>query len=95
MKTNVRFTSLLAYEGEVKPKLGQKQQEILDLFYTYPEENFTNSEIGLSLNWSINRITPRVYELRKLKKLCEDERRKCEVTGRWVNAWKLNNKLNT
>jgi hypothetical protein len=90
MKTDVRMTSLFAYHGEVQGKMGRKQEQVVDVFTEYSQqEGFTNSELASLLRWPINTVTPRVYELRKMGKIIESYRRKCYITGRHAIAWKL------
>jgi hypothetical protein len=95
MKTNVRETSLQAYRLDALPKKAVKQRAVLAIFeqaeifkgVMFP--NYTNTEIAQRLEWPINTVTPRVFELRKLGLLIEDVRRKCTITGRMAIAWKL------
>lgn len=47
------------------------------------------------LGWEINRITPRIFELREKKLVVEASKRKCKVTGRTAIAWKVKGKVNT
>jgi hypothetical protein len=89
MKTDVRLTSLFAYHGEVKEKMGRKQELVMEKFYEAPVDNMTNSELAYALNWPINTITPRVYELRHLGKITEDGKRHCKITGRLAISWKI------
>ena len=86
MKTNVQATSLKAYKG-IKQMLTNKQAIVLNVF-SY-NEYFTNSELADKLGWSINRITPRVFELRAKNKLEKKYKRKCRITGRTAIAWGL------
>lgn len=87
-----RTTSLNAYYGEVLPNIGAKQQSIIELFIsTGKDKDYTNSEISQKLGWGINRVTPRVYELRQQGLLEEAQRRSCRITGRTAIAWKLKN----
>ena len=82
----MQATSLEAYEEVVKT-LGKRQYAV----YTTIKHNstsLTNSEIADALGWSINRVTPRVFELRKQGLVCEDRRRYCDITGRTVIAWR-------
>jgi len=51
--------------------------------------NATNMEIAKHLNWSINRVTPRVKELREMGLVEQAEIRKCGVTNNSARAWKL------
>lgn len=46
-------------------------------------------ELAQKLGWSINRVTPRVLELRQLEVLEEANRRKCQVTGNNAYSWRL------
>lgn len=89
MKTNVRQTSLLSYYDEIRDNVGKKQKDVLDIFIWSREGELTNSEIAKHLEWPINTVTPRVFELRKLKLLEEAKKRKCRITGRQAIAWKL------
>lgn len=82
----MQATSLEAYRTEIEPTLGERQKKVLELFGT---QTLTNSEIATRLGWSINRVTPRVFELRQAGKLEEAYKRICSITGRRVIAWKL------
>ncbi len=87
MKTNVQETSLFTYNREVRPTLGERQKAV---FRELEKSGaMTNSELADSLNWPINTVTPRVYELRGLDLVVEDEVRTCRVTGRKVIAWRI------
>jgi len=99
MGTQMRGTSLEAYFGEVVPKLSQMQSEVLRVFYDNPTLDLTNMELSEELGWSINRVTPRTYELRGQGKnsplkpnpiLIESRQRPCRVTGNTAWAWSLN-----
>lgn len=78
-------TSLDAYR-EIYGKLGRKQQIVLNTFKG--SQTLTNMEVAELLGWSINRITPRVFELRAKSFLKEDCKRICGITGRRSIAWK-------
>lgn len=84
-----RDTSLKAYLNEISPTLGSRQILVMEVFEREPERDFTNGELCQLLEWDINRITPRVFELREMKLLVESVKRKCGRTGREVQAWKL------
>lgn len=92
----MRETSLQAYESEIRPKLGEKQEAVRQLLLAYPE-GLTNAEIGELLEWTINRVTPRTNELVHFKDangrpnpvLIDAGIRKCRVTGRTAHVWKL------
>jgi len=83
-----RDTSLKAYINEVAPTLNARQIAVLEVFER-KSRDLTNAELGVSLEWSINRVTPRVLELREAGILEESRRRRCEVTGREVHAWQV------
>lgn len=85
-------TSLEAYFGVVVPVLGARQREVLRVFIDNPTMDFTNMELAEDLGWSVNRVTPRVYELRQGDNpvLVEVLRRPCRVTGFRAVAWGLN-----
>lgn len=86
MKTKVQFTSLEAYFGEIKPDLGRRQTEVLEMF---TRGSFTNAELAFAMNLPINSITPRVFELRQKGLIVEDCVRKCKSTGRNAKVWKI------
>lgn len=92
----MRETSLYAYLNKVLLDLPERQRQVLDVFFEYPNRDFTNMELAERLGWSINRVTPCVYELRGLSKtanaiiLVESCRRLCRVTGNRAMAWKMN-----
>jgi len=97
--TSMQSTSLEVYFGEVLPTLNERQGQVLDIFIENPAMDFTNMELAEELGWSINRVTPRVYELRGKGKhnslqwnpvLVESRRRECRVTGRTAVAWSFN-----
>ena len=85
MKTSVRSTSLQSYEFDVLTVLGDRQRVVLEAMKN--RENWTNSELAAYLNFPINTITPRVYELRRLGLVMEDGKRQCKVTGRTCISW--------
>lgn len=80
-------TSRIAYAQNVIPTLGTRQLTVYEALKS--RENFTNSELAGYLDWSINTVTPRVHELRKMKLVEEDYKRPCRVTGRTAIAWKI------
>lgn len=89
MKTAVRDTSIAAYRTDVRPTLSERQKTVYELLEH--EINLTNSEIAARLDWPINCVTPRVYELRDMGLVIEDGKRHCRVTGRTAYAWRANN----
>lgn len=87
MKTGVRGTSREAYFTDVKPKLGQKQQRVLDALKR-AKRPVCNQEIAEHLNQPINTITPRVNELVE-KGLAEEATRDVyPKTNRRVIYWR-------
>jgi hypothetical protein len=89
MKTNMQETSLEAYEN-IQEKLCDSQLAVLDIFYEDPMIfDWTNNEVAQKLKWSINRVTPRVFELRQMGVLGLTTPRKCKVTGYRALAWRV------
>ena len=84
MKTNVQDTSLKAYK-EIEITLGFKQIQVLYAFND--NKYYTNSELADKLGWSVNTVTPRVFELRAKNRLEKKYKRKCRITGRTAIAW--------
>jgi len=83
----IQSTSLEAFY-KIQSSLGRAQKQVLDALRTQP--NATNAEIAWMLKWTINRVTPRVLELRSPDVGLVEEvgRRKCRVTGRPALAWR-------
>jgi len=84
---SVQKTSLEAYE-EIKSTLGDRQTQVLKLLESI-DRPLTNSEIAQQLGWSINRITPRVFELREKGLVEEDKKKPCPITGRNALTWRI------
>ena len=80
-------TSLNPYLLEVEPTLGDRHKKVLQAFKERGE--LTNSELAAHLDWSINRVTPRVFELRKKGLISRSSMRPCKVTGRSATVWSL------
>lgn len=89
--TQVADTSLDAYRTRVLPFLPQSQAVVYELLDTATLNGYdmTNMEVASALHMSINRITPRVFELRKLGVVVLSRRRRCGCTGNWAYAWKV------
>jgi len=81
----IQDTSLFAY-AQATQNLGAKQKEVLDCLRCFPDA--TNAEIAERLNWPVNRITPRILELREMGLVLEAGRRRCKVTGSTAHAWR-------
>jgi len=60
---HVQMTSLFAYHNQVIPTRSRKKKAVYDLLSG--AGSMTNAEIGDALDWPINRVTPRVQELRE------------------------------
>jgi len=84
----IQQTSLDAF-SEVKDSLGERQLQVLNFFRTHRDLDFSNNELSWNLQLPINRVTPRVYELRSKGYLCHSLVRYCRITGKKVIAWKL------
>lgn len=80
-------TSLDVYHNEVKPKLGEKQQRVLDAFER-AKRPICNQEMAIYLNQPINTITPRVNELARKGLVVEHGRAAYPETNRTVIYWK-------
>jgi len=97
---SIQDTSLIAYYGEIMETIGDKHREVLKVFGMNPYMDFTNAELAEELEWPINTVTPRVYELRGCDKnvavdpenpiLVHVQTRKCRVTQRTAMAWGMN-----
>ena len=81
----IRDTSLEAYD-EMKPMIGISRRAVYEAIMTGGP--VTNSEIARTLGWSINRVTPRVLELRAMGLVEDSGTRPCTVTGRRCHAWR-------
>lgn len=80
-----QYTSALAFQS-LKDNIGAKQYDVFCAISILGECN--NQEIARHLGWEINRITPRVYELRGKGLVTESRRERDVVTGRLTNYWK-------
>ena len=87
----IQPTSLHAYNTEIRPTLGARQKTILEAVQEIQNEreNATNTEIAKHLNFPINTVTPRVFELRKMGYLTESVTRPCRATGRRAKTWRV------
>jgi DNA-binding MarR family transcriptional regulator len=83
----VAITSLNAYHGEIKETLGERQRQVKAVLAT--QKDATNSELADLLKFSINRITPRILELRDKGEVELSCIRECKITGRQCKAWKI------
>lgn len=81
----IQQTSLLAW-NKIKGQLSHKQEEVLDCIRSF-KRPVTNAEISNRLNWPINRVTPRVLELRLLMKVGLQDKGKCPITRNTAGFW--------
>jgi hypothetical protein len=81
----IQDTSLFAYSVATQ-NLGAKQKQVLDALRFFPDA--TNAEIAAHLRWPVNRITPRILELRKMELVFDGGRRTCKVTGSTAHCWR-------
>ena len=84
----VSSTSLMAYQ-EVLENLGSRQQEVYQMLKNLGSAN--NTILSKKLNWSINRVTPRIKELRNQNLVIQDSIRLCPITKKSTIFWKCNN----
>lgn len=70
---------------DIQNKLSDRQAIVYATLKT--NGSMSNMELSEVLCWSINRVTPRVLELRKEGFIYLKEQRHCKVTGRLVNVW--------
>ncbi len=83
----IQATSLQAYDELVNAgELGRQQQLVFDII-RHHSNGMTNAEIAEELRWSINRVTPRVFELREKGFVSEICRRSCRMTGHKAIVW--------
>jgi hypothetical protein len=85
--SSVRDTSLMAFFGEVEPSLGDRQMMVYQALRLLGPS--TSMELSRYLGWSINRVTPRVFELRQGFFVVAGEKRPCKITGRTAYEWKV------
>jgi Mn-dependent DtxR family transcriptional regulator len=82
----IQQTSLKAYLENIK-SLGRKQKQV---YHTLLRMKFaTNMELAQYLGWSINRVTPRVKELREQGLVEVSDKRPCKITGRTAIEWRV------
>lgn len=89
-KMVVQQTSFDAYLHLLRnAKLDANQTIILDVFKIHDPLPLSNTDVSHILNWGINRITPRVLELRLLGKLVHVGYRIDLFSHRRVMTWGL------
>lgn len=60
--TRVQQPSLFSYHREIIPNRSERQAQVLAAL---AGRELTNSELAEALGWGINRVTPRMVELRE------------------------------
>lgn len=84
----IRQTSLDAYLQLFESrKMNINQMIIMDLFKRLNGQPVSNLDVANMLGWSINRVTPRVNELVKMRKLVHTGYKTQLETGRCVMLW--------
>lgn len=80
-------TSKQAYFGKVVPELGARQEYVLNGLKEL--KSATNLELSVHLELPINATTPRIFELRKLGLVREQEKRNCKISSRKAISWEI------
>jgi len=70
-------------------RINANQTIIVDVFKSVSPKPLSNFDIGLLLNWPINRITPRVNELRKKGRIIMVSKKFQLETNRLVQVYAL------
>ena len=86
----VQDTSREAY-ADVKPKLGRRQKLVFETLRKI--QPATNTMLAKYINFPINVITPRVFELRGMHLVEEDHRDRCPITGKRAIFWRITNAI--
>lgn len=89
MQHKTRITSLLAYQ-DVLLNLGDRQEQVYRELRKHPA---SNKMLSMALRLDINRVTPRINELRKKGVVLENRKAPCDFTGRLVSYWQVREKL--
>ena len=84
----VQKTSYDAYAEMVCSGSIQNRQRTILLLLRRAKRPVTNREIAHKLQWEINRVTPRVLELREMG-LVEQAGDRVDDTGRTAMCWRL------
>ena len=81
----IQETSLEAYKV-LEPELGELQETVYNTIIEHP--GMSNHDIARYLGWEINRVTPRVKELRDKGLVILSHHKEDDITKRKVIAWK-------
>jgi len=84
----IQQTSLIAFT-EIKQSLGVRQLEVYRFLSSHLDQYFSNTELSYALELPINRITPRIYELRRAGLVKSYGKRYCRITGKEVLVWQV------
>ena len=79
-------TSLEAYD-KIQHELSGRRLEVYNSLKRLEVAN--NTTLALDLRWSINRVTPRINELRKIGLVVKDSIRICPFTKMKTIYWKV------
>lgn len=80
----IESTTLEAFKI-IQPSLGELQQTVYDVISNYP--GMSNHDIARFLHWEINRVTPRVKELRDMGVVIMSHYKKDHITNKRVMCW--------
>jgi len=81
----IQETSLEAYKV-LEPELGNLQRTVYNVIIDHP--GMSNHDIARYLHWEINRVTPRVKELRDRGIVFFSHYKTDSITERRVICWK-------
>jgi hypothetical protein len=68
-------------------KLSQRQQQVLDKMYK--RDNWSFQELSEALEWTVNRVIPRVFELRQMGLVEPAPKRQCTKTKMLITPWRV------
>ncbi len=83
----IQQTSIKAFRN-IRKIRGESQAEVYRTMKT--NGGMTNMEIADRLGWSINRVTPRVFELREAGFVRKRGIVHCRITGNRCISWEVN-----
>lgn len=63
-----------------------RRADVLEMLRNLGEASF--QELAAQLGWSVNRVIPRIAELRKDGVVVEGSKRPCSITGHDVQTWR-------
>lgn len=80
----IQETSLEAYRV-LRPELGEQQEKVYNVIQAHP--GMSNHDIARYLGWEINRVTPRVKELRDKGIMIHSHTKMDHITKQKVMCW--------